>query len=158
LEQLLIKASSKQEFKAEFEGVCNFYKDDFNPDILKAQLITFGVEFQQSVLKGRRDLTIFDIRDHFKDLSSAHKSLLNQVGRLLQLVLIMPATNATSERSFSSLRRVKTYLRGTMKQARLNNLMIIHTHKERADSLSLTEVANDFISDCEHRLRIFGTF
>ncbi len=34
----------------------------------------------------------------------------------------MPATNASSERSFSALRRVKSYLRSTMLQERLNYL------------------------------------
>ena len=33
----------------------------------------------------------------------------------------MPATNAVSEWSALALRRVKTYLRTTMSQARLNN-------------------------------------
>ena len=45
-----------------------------------------------------------------------------------------------------------------MKQERLNNLMIIHTHKERKDSMDLQPVANDFVRDNEHRLRIFGSF
>ena len=78
--------------------------------------------------------------------------------KILKLVLVMPATNATSERSFSALQRVKTYLRGTMTQDRLKNLLLIHTHKERADSLDLKEMVGDFTSNCEHRLRIFGTF
>ena len=40
---------------------------------------------------------------------------------LLQLILVMPATNVTSERSFSSVRRIKAYFRSTMKQDGLNN-------------------------------------
>ena len=53
--------------------------------------------------------------------------------------------NATSERSFSSLCRVKTYLRNTMGQERLNinNLMTLHAHKEITDSLDLDAIAND---------------
>ena len=39
--------------------------------------------------------------------------------------------------------RVKSYLRGTMKQEMLNNLMI---HKEHTDELDLKQVANDFVS------------
>jgi hypothetical protein len=90
--------------------------------------------------------------------------LKEEFGELLQDVCSFykddfnPATNATSERSFSGLRRVKNYLRGTMKQDRLNNLMIIHTHKDRTDSLDLKQVANDFVRDNEHRQRIFGLF
>ena len=39
-----------------------------------------------------------------------------EVHCLVSLILVMPATNATSERSFSALRRVKTFLRTTMTQ------------------------------------------
>lgn len=70
----------------------------------------------------------------------------------------MPASNATSERSFSALRRVKTYLRTTMTQLRLNNLMMLHIHKDRTDSMNLDEVANDFIDRKETRVALFGKF
>ena len=63
-----------------------------------------------------------------------------------------------SERSFSALRRVKTYLRSTMRQDRLNHLMTLHVHKEFTDLLSAREVADEFVSGSEHRLRIFGKF
>ena len=45
-----------------------------------------------------------------------------------------------------------------MKQERLYHLMVIHVHKERTDSLNLKEVANEFVTDSEHRINIFGTF
>ena len=91
-------------------------------------------------------------------LSEAQRTLLSQVGRVLHLVLVMPATNATSERSFSALRRVKTYLRSTMGQERLNSLMLLHVHNERTDLLNLKQVANEFVMESEHRLRMFGKF
>ncbi len=53
----------------------------------------------------------------------------------------MPATNSSSERSFNALRRVKTYLRGTMLQGRLNNLMVLHVHQ----ILTVNEVVNETI-------------
>ena len=62
------------------------------------------------------------------------------------------------ERSFSSLRRVKNYLRSTMTENRLNSVMLLHIHKERTDSLSLIDVANDFIQGSDHRHTVFGTF
>ena len=62
----------------------------------------------------------------------------------MKLILVMPATNATSERSFSALRRLKTWLRTTTSQARLNWCMLLHVHKERTDSLSLEELVNEF--------------
>ena len=53
--------------------------------------------------------------------------------------MVLPATDAPSERVFSSLKRIKTYLRNSMSQARLNHLMNIH--KEETDQMSLAEVA-----------------
>ena len=158
LEQLLIKASYASDFEEELKAVCDFYKDDFNSDDLKAQLVMFGVEFQQKNNTNTEATTIFDIMDHFKVYSIAQRDLLRQVVRVLQLIMVMPATNATSERSFSALRRVKDYLRATMKQERLNNLLVLHVHKECTDSLDLKEVANDFVSGSDHRIRVFGTF
>ena len=71
----------------------------------------------------------------------------------------MPATNATSERSFSALHRSKTYLRSSMsQQQRLNHLMLLHIHKERTDALDLEDAAREFIANSEHRQRIFGAF
>lgn len=68
----------------------------------------------------------------------------------------MPSTNAVSERSFSALRRIKTYLQSTMSQDRLNHLLVLYVHKELTDSLDLITVANDFAADPEHRLSILS--
>ena len=77
--------------------------------------------------------------------------------------LVMPATNAVSERSFSAMNRIKTYLRSTMGQARLNHLMILHNQKTQTDhhctdQLKLTDAANDFVGNSEHWRSLFGTF
>ena len=66
----------------------------------------------------------------------------------------MPATNATSERSFSALRRVKTWLRSTTSQVRLNWCMLLHVHKNRTDSLPLSTIANEFITRNDSRLNL----
>ena len=76
----------------------------------------------------------------------------------MKLLLVMPATNATSERSFSALRRVKTYLRSSMSQMRLNNLMVLHVHKDLTDGLDLNEIGNEFVGNREGRMRLFGKF
>ena len=75
--------------------------------------------------------------------------MLSQVKTLTQLILVMPATNALSERSFSALRRVKTYLHTSKTQQRLNHLMLLYIHKERTDILDLKTILNEFIeSSC----------
>ena len=62
---------------------------------------------------------------------------LVQVVTLVKLVLVMPATNARSECSFSAMRRTKTYLRLTMLQECLNATIVLHVHKESTDALNL---------------------
>ena len=70
----------------------------------------------------------------------------------MQLILVMPATNASSERSFSALRRVKNYLRASMSQKRFNNLMLLHVQKDEVDSMDLQIVHDQFVAQSEHRL------
>ena len=91
-------------------------------------------------------------------MSQSQTELLSEVSKVLKLMLVMPASNAAGERSFSSLRRIKSYLRSTMKQSRLNHLMVLHIQKEATDKLNLIDVANMFIAGSEHRMTVFGTF
>ena len=88
---------------------------------------------------------IADLLDFFQSLGNARKLLLSEICTLGKLMLVMPATNAVSERSFSALKRVKTYLRSTTGEARLNHLMLLHVHKELADGIDMVEVANLFV-------------
>ena len=73
-------------------------------------------------------------------------------------MLVMPATNAVSERSFSALKRVKTYLRSTAGEGRPNHLMLLHVHKELADGNDIVEVANSFVGDNQRRKQLFWKF
>ena len=73
-------------------------------------------------------------------------------------LLVMPSTNANSKRSFSALHLVKSYLRSTMSQQRLNHLMIMHVYKDHTDQLSLVDTANEFVRGHEHSESIFGKF
>ena len=103
-----------------------------------------------------KNTSIKDILKYLKNISSAQRTLLSEIGIIVKLIFVMPATNAVSERSFSALRRVKTYLRSTMKQTRLNHLMILHVHKEKTGSLNLHDIGNEFERCSEHRLSVFG--
>ena len=48
-----------------------------------------------------------------------------------ETLLVMPATNSISERSFSAMNRVKTYLRSTTTDDRMSHLMVLHVQQER---------------------------
>ena len=98
----------------------------------------------------------FDVNDlvtFLKSLDSSRRKLLSEISSLGKLLLIMPATNAVGERSFSTLKRVKTYLRSTTGDSRLNHLimMMLHVHKDRTDALTLVDAAYDFVGEKESR-------
>ena len=158
LESLLMKACKKEETAEILDTVCTFYSDDFDKEVLRCQLHTFGIHFHEALENPVQEISIFDIKKYFLSLSPGQSSLLGQVRRLFELIMVMPATNATSERSFSALRHLKNYLRTTMSQQRLNHLMIMHIHKERTDNIDLKLVLNNFIAGSEHRSSIFAKY
>jgi len=57
---------------------------------------------------------VHDIVSTASDMSAGEKDLLVQVIKLVHLLLAMPATNAISEKLFSVMCCIKTYLRSTM--------------------------------------------
>ena len=59
--------------------------------------------------------------------------MINEVISVCKLLLVNPATSASGERSFSTARRLKTWLRSTMTQERFSNLTILNSHKERTE-------------------------
>ena len=83
-------------------------------------------------------------------------SVSKEIIRILKIFYTIPVTTATAERTFSALRRLKTYLRSTMSQPRLNHTMMCYVHKERTDQIVIEDVAKCFIMENERRRRYFG--
>ena len=84
-------------------------------------------------------------------LKPAMRAIYSEIVTLVTILLVIPATNTTSERTFSAMRRVKTYLRSTMTQTRTNNLITLHVHTERTDALDLKAITNEFTARNERR-------
>ena len=91
--------------------------------------------------------------------NSTVKAIIPQVVKLCKLYLINPATTATPERSFSVLRRMKTYLRSTISQERLNSLLILYLYSEKLDAINMKVLVNEFINSGDtKRQNAFATF
>ena len=82
-------------------------------------------------------ITIPGVTERLRQLTKPQRALLSEVFALPKLLLVVPATNAISERSGLSLRRIRTYLRITMCQSHLNHCMLLNTYKETLDELAL---------------------
>ena len=100
------------------------YAKDVNVTLLKAHLPVFKL-----MLSGKFQ----SFHSAFQSLDQCEKDLLSEIVTVFKLILVNPATNAVSERSFSTARRLKTWLRSSMNQIRFNNLatLMIHTATEQ---------------------------
>ena len=154
MENLLTKAVNQQDFSTELKKVTDFYGDDLDTKSLFVQLTNLA-----SYFTGSSDtVTLQDCLKYLCSLSDDGRSFYSEVCQVIKLLLVMPATNAYSECSFSVMRRLKTYLCSTMGQARLNHIMLLHIYKAQLNSVDLPSIANDFVCGSEHRLSYFGKF
>ena len=55
--------------------------------------------------------------------------LLPQFSHIANIFATIPASSCTAERSFSALRRLKTYLRNSMGETRLSNLALLNIER-----------------------------
>ena len=62
-----------------------------------------------------------------------------------RMLLTMPVTLASTERSFSKLKLLKSYLRSSMSQERLNDLAIL-CMKNMLENIDVDTIINDFAS------------
>ena len=106
---------------------------------VQAQLPLLLSLIQEVQKSEERELTIHYI---LSELSTPQQMAFSQVLVTMKLLLVMPAMNACSERSFSAFQMLKPHLRATVSQQRLNNLLVLHVHKNKTDLLKLAEVGN----------------
>ena len=71
-----------------------------------------------------------------------------EFSKVVHILAVIPVTSCSAERSFSRLRRLKTYLRSTMRKQRVSNIALVNTEREYANS-----VVNN---DIDRIIDIFG--
>ncbi|CAI6354144.1 unnamed protein product [Macrosiphum euphorbiae] len=64
----------------------------------------------------------------------AHCEYYPAIFQILNIFISLPPATCTIERSFSTLRRVKTWLRSTTGEDRLNGLCMMSLHRERVNA------------------------
>ena len=61
-------------------------------------------------------------------LKIANPMLFPNISAILQLLLTLPVGSCSCERSFSAMRRLKTWQRSSMGETRFNELAILNIH------------------------------
>ena len=147
-------AAKGEQFEEQIGFAYDFCGDDFDRFNLQTQLSLL----EEMLADVDHPITVPGVIERLRQLTKSQRALLSEVFTLAKLYLVVPATNTISERSGSTLRRIRTYLRTTMCQSLLSHCMLLNIYKEALDELSLIDITNEFCSENGARLNMFGTF
>ena len=116
------------------------YGDEIDMDALEVEANVFRI-----IMSNCRVGCFKDVYNKIKTCPESEKELIPNIMRIIRLLLINTATSCSPERSFSTARRLKSWLRSTMTSQSFNGLALLNVHKECTDQLDLMEVGNEFI-------------
>ena len=61
--------------------------------------------------------------------------MVPEFSKVLKIYAVLPISSCEAERSFSALKRLKTYLRSNMGQNRLSSLALMHIERNTVNSV-----------------------
>ena len=61
--------------------------------------------------------------------------MMPELSKVLKIYSVLPISSCEAERSFSALKRLKTYLRSKMGQNRLSSLALMHLERKIVNSV-----------------------
>jgi hAT family C-terminal dimerisation region len=134
------------EVSAHDELISGYPELDVNT--LSTQLAIFHSQWKYTSISG--------VVEVIQAMSEDVRRLFPQVERLVRLMLICLVSSCKAERSFSSLRSLKTWLRNSMTQSRLNAIAVCHAHQNILDDVDLDRLAAEFVSRSNTRKAAFG--
>ncbi|XP_060855876.1 52 kDa repressor of the inhibitor of the protein kinase-like [Metopolophium dirhodum] len=113
-----------EENEDKFIQLADDYKDDL--EFTNHSLLSTEYKLWQRRLKnmGKKP------ENALQAMTFCNKEMYPSVFKLLQILATIPVSTASNERSFSNLKRIKTYLRNSMNEARLNGLAMMSIHRD----------------------------
>ena len=154
VEQLFLKSVKRQGVTDELKMVEKHFKNDYDEESFITELQQLPTIFEEECPPINQEVIVKVI----KSFAPERRELIQNVATVIKIILTNGATSATPERSFSMLRRIKTWLRSRMSQKRLYSLPIMYDNKDLLDNLSLIDVANEFVGLQPDRKNAFGSF
>ena len=116
-----------------------FLKHDVYYDINGLDLFS-ELKFVKEILQ-IKDYTPIDILNYIKRLDSFPNKCI-----AYRILLTLPVTIASTERSFSKLKLIKSYLKSTMFQERLSGLAILLIENKMLEELEYKNLISQFAS------------
>ena len=131
--------------------------EDINlPDPIDRARLVMELTLLRDYTADRQFISVQELADFVTELNPQTRIMFKQVTRTIELCLSLPVSAASSERSFSALKRLKTWLRSTMTQKRLTHTSLMHVHQEILDSLDVARLMSTFVSKTAEPRAVFG--
>ena len=103
-----------------------------------------------------KKVTSLDAICNVMNHNASTKKLFSTIHVALQYYCCVPLTSATADRSVSTIRRVKNYLRSTSESDHLNNAMFASIHSKLIDQMDIKAITNEIVKVNEARMHYFG--
>lgn len=145
---------SAEKRKKALKKLKDLYKNDIDVCTLEGELdhfLIFIKENKDTIKTTPDNPDILDFscasgvnRYHIYQAAKEMSCKFPNIEILLKIFLTITLSNASGERSFSVLNRVKNYLRSTMGEERLNNLAILYIEQEILNRTDTEKIIDDF--------------
>jgi len=139
----LARAQSSPNTAQDLERLLEIYQEDTGP---RAAVVP---EVQLWVNKWKKEDISTVPSNTIKALCACHADIYPNVYILLTILATLPVSAATSERSFSTMRRLKTYIRSSIGNEGMTGLALLSIHKDR--QIDREKIMNDFVASSNRR-------
>jgi len=127
----------------DLERLVEIYQEDIGP---RAAVVP---EVQRWVNKWKKEDVSTVPSSAIEALCACHADIYPNVYILLTILCTLPVSTATSERSFSTMRRLKTYLRSSIGNERMTGLALLSIDKDH--QIDREKIMNDFVASSNRR-------
>lgn len=127
----------QQNYERDLQNLYRMYNCDLNctEDALIAEFLLWIKKFEGN--KNRQNSVM-------EWLNNCNENIFPNIFKLIKILATLPLTTCTAERSFSTLKYLKSYLRNTCGQDRLNGLTLLFTQKN--EKVEIEEVFDELLS------------
>jgi len=140
-----------EQLNQSIKDISNQYSELFGESIFSIEQKLKG-EFNllENKLKSNTDLTTITSAITFLD--KADCDYFPVFSLFIKILITLPISIATAERSFSSLRLLKTWLRSRMSEERLTGLALLYIHKNIDIHNNIDNIISRFANDKNRKL------
>lgn len=137
----LFSKMSDEEIETKSSSLKDYYNTDLDKELLnelKHLKVLYAANFGIHTLNATELLNAIHVYEFHQ--------LFPNVIIGLRIFLTIPASVASAERSFSTLKRVKNVLRSTTSQGRLSSIGVLSVETETARTLDIENLIENFVS------------